>query len=216
MDQVLQGRIELLAKRKPKQLLAGITCLMVACGLAYGAIMGSYAESLEGIRPWQILFSALKVPLLLLATFSLSLPSFYVANSMLGLRPDFGQAIRALLACQAALTIVLAGLGPLTLFCYICGASYTQALAFNSLMFGLSSLSVQILLRRLYKPLVARNGRHVWMVRAWLVIYTFVGIQMGWVLRPFIGSPGLPTRFLREEAWGNAYLEVLGIFLSML
>ena len=27
------------------------------------------------------------------------------------------------------------------------------------------------------------------MLRTWLVIYVFVGIQMGWVLRPFVGSP---------------------------
>ena len=27
------------------------------------------------------------------------------------------------------------------------------------------------------------------MLRTWLVIYVFVGIQMGWVLRPFIGDP---------------------------
>ena len=216
MDEILQGRIESLATRRPKKLLAGIVCVMFVCGLAYGAVMGSYAESFVGFRPWQMFFSAIKVPLLLLATFLLSLPSFYVANSMLGLRADFGQAIRAVLTCQAALTIVLAGLGPLTIFFYTCGVSYTQALAFNSLMFGLASLSVQVLLRRLYQPLIERDRRHIWMVRAWLLIYTFVGIQMGWILRPFIGSPGLLTTFLREEAWGNAYLEVIGVFYHML
>ncbi len=215
MDEVLHGRIETLATKKPKKLLAGIVCLMVVCGLAYGAVMGSYAESIADIRPWQMLYSATKVPILLVATFLLSLPSFYIANSMLGLRDDFGQAIRALLTCQAALTIVLAGFGPLTLFCYACGATYSQALVFNGLMFGLASLAVQVLLRRLYQPLIVRDVRHLWMVRTWLAIYTFVGIQMGWILRPFIGSPDLPTGFLREEAWGNAYLEVFGILYRL-
>ena len=27
------------------------------------------------------------------------------------------------------------------------------------------------------------------MLRTWIVIYVFVGIQMGWVPRPFIGDP---------------------------
>jgi hypothetical protein len=50
------------------------------------------------------------------------------------------------------------------------------------------NLSVQLLLRRLYRPLIQQDPRHRWMVPAWIVIYSFVGIQMGWVLRPFIGS----------------------------
>jgi hypothetical protein len=40
------------------------------------------------------------------------------------------------------------------------------------------------------------------------LIYAFVGIQMGWVLRPFIGQPGVPTTFFRPGAWGNAYVEL--------
>jgi hypothetical protein len=46
------------------------------------------------------------------------------------------------------------------------------------------------------------------LLRGWLVIYAFVGIQMGWVLRPFVGVPGRPVTFFREGAWGNAYEEV--------
>ena len=212
-DEVLRGRVETLAAKRPVLLNIAILCLMVVCG--YGAVMGSYAESISAIRPRQVLYSATKVPFLLLATFALSLPSFYVANTMLGLHADFGRALRALLSAQSALTLVLAGLAPFTLFWYGCGATYSQALAFNSLMFGLSSLSVQVLLKRLYLPLIERDSRHAWMVRVWLVIYTFIGIQMGWVLRPFIGSPNLGTAFFREEAWGNAYLEIFDLFYRL-
>ena len=31
---------------------------------------------------------------------------------------------------------------------------------------------------------------------------------MGWMLRPFLGDPDSPTRFFREDTWGNAYLIV--------
>jgi hypothetical protein len=54
----------------------------------------------------------------------------------------------------------------------------------------------------------ARNRRHRVLLRTWLVVYAFVGIQMGWVLRPFVGAPGMPVQFFREEAWGNAYVIV--------
>jgi hypothetical protein len=197
-------------------MVAGIIALMICCGLIYGSVMGSWAKTLDTIRPWQMFFSGVKVPLLLSATFLLSLPSFYVANTMLGLQQDFGDALRSLLATQAALTIVLAALSPFTLFWYVSGAEYDQALAFNALMFGIASLAVQLLLRKLYRPLIQRNRLHIWMVRTWLLIYSFVGIQMGWVLRPFIGSPDRPTTFFREDAWGNAYLVIYELFHKLL
>ena len=32
-----------------------------------------------------------------------------------------------------------------------------------------------------------------------------VGIQMAWLLRPFVGNPDLPVQFFRREGFGNAY-----------
>ena len=52
------------------------------------------------------------------------------------------------------------------------------------------------------------------MLRAWLVIYVFVGIQMGWVLRPFVGNPVAPVQFFREGSWSNAYEVVLQMMLG--
>src|SRR4029079_17896334 len=46
--------------------------LLLSCGLAYGAAMGSFG-GLAGDRAWQLAYSAAKVPLLLLATPALSL-----------------------------------------------------------------------------------------------------------------------------------------------
>ena len=35
--------------------------------------------------------------------------------------------------------------------------------------------------------------------RIWLLVYGIVGAQMGWILRPFIGSPDMPWTFFRER-----------------
>ena len=43
------------------------------------------------------------------------------------------------------------------------------------------------------------------MLRTWIFIYVFVGIQMAWVLRPFVGDPLRPVQFFREDSWSNAY-----------
>jgi hypothetical protein len=196
-----------LAARSPWRAVLELALLVVVFGGAYGAVMGTYAGP-SGPRVTQMVFSATKVPLLLLVTFVISLPSFFVLNTLLGVRDDFGEAVRALVATQAALTIILASLAPITAFWYVSVQGYRHAILFNAAMFAVASFAAQFLLRRLYRPLIERNPKHRLLLRAWLVVFAFVGIQMGWVLRPFIGNPAMPTRFFREGAWGNAYVEV--------
>ena len=175
-------------------------------GIVYGTAMGLY--SLGHGRAMQIVFSAVKVPLLLIGTFALSLPSFFVMNTLLGVRDDFRDALRAHVQAQASLTLVLCSLAPFTLTWYASSDFYPHAILVNAVMFGIASLAAQLVLKRLYRPLIARNPRHRTLLRAWLVLYAFIGIQLGWVLRPFIGKPGSAVTFFREGAWGNAYIEV--------
>jgi hypothetical protein len=185
--------------------------LAVVCGMAYGAVMGSF-----GARGLQAVYSALKVPLLLAATVALSLPSFFIVNTLLGLRNDFAQAVRAVVAAQAALAVVLVSLAPLTAFWYASSNNYRGAILFNGLMFGVASVAAQVPLRAAYRPLVARDPKHRAMVRVWVVVYAFLGVQMGWVLRPFIGDPNGPVQFFRSGAWDNAYVVVAGMIWQYL
>jgi hypothetical protein len=178
-------------------------CLLVF-GMTYGAAMGSFG-GLYGGRAWQIVFSAVKVPLMLLTTFAIGLPSFFVVNTLFGLRRDFIESLRALVAAQAGMAIVLASLAPFTLFWYASSDDYESAILFNGVMFAVASFAGQKLLRDYYRPLVLRNPRHRPMLWTWLVLYIFIGIQMGMVLRPFVGAPGVPVQFFRSGAWENAY-----------
>ncbi len=187
--------------------LLWLLILLIACGLFYGAVMGTYS-GLAPERLHQPLYSGVKVPLLLLATFLLCLPSFFVINTVAGVRDDFGEVLRAIVATQSCITVVLAGLAPITVFWYLSCANYRQAVLFNAVMFGIASASAQIIVRRYYGPLVRRSSRHRQLLWAWFFLYAFVGIQMAWILRPFIGAPNMPVSFFRSEAWGNAYVVV--------
>jgi hypothetical protein len=196
-------------------LLGSLTLAVVVYGMFYGGVMGTYG-GIAGSRIWQVVYSAVKVPFLLFATFLLSLPSFFVTNTLLGLRSDFPRVIRALMSTQAGLTVILSALAPFTAFWYVSGSAYQPAILFNGVMFGVASFSAQWMLRRSYVPLVRANPRHRWMLRTWLVIYVFVGIQMGWVLRPFIGDPSTPVQFFREGSWSNAYEVVFQMIWDVL
>lgn len=206
-DALLRGHDWATRSQRALWAVPQLIVLIVFSGLGYGAVMGTFS-GLEPERLLQIVYSALKVPLLLGATFALSLPSFFVLNTLLGVRNDFGEAIRALMATQAGLSMILLSLAPFTALWYLSNADYEQAVLFNGVMFGAASLAAQIILRRYYAPLIARNPRHRVLLRSWLGLYAFVGIQMGWILRPFIGYPGMEVQFFRSDTWGNAYLIV--------
>ena len=211
-DDVLRCRWR--SERAGMRDVARLTALIVVFGMLYGAMMGSYGGVLSPAA-LQMLFAALKLPLLLLATFALSLPSFFVLNSLAGLRADFAAAVRALAATQAGLAVILSSLAPFTLLWYASVEDYQTAVVFNAVMFAVASFSAQWILRSHYGPLIRKNSHHRWMLRAWLVVYAFVGIQMGWVLRPFIGDPAQPVQFFRPEAWGNAYVVVSKLLWKM-
>lgn len=181
---------------------------LVFSGALYGAVLGSWSTRWE-----QMLFSAIKVPILLTFTGVVCLPSFYVGNTVLGLRDDFVRACRGLLAAQATLAIALASLSPVTAFLYASKVSYAGATLTNGVMFLGALLASQVTLARHYRPLIARNPKHKVTLVAWMLLFQFVAIQLAWTLRPFIGSPGMVTEFLRPESFTNAYVDAVEAML---
>jgi hypothetical protein len=184
--------------------------MVLIFGSLYGAFMGTFHLD-SPHRLLQVLYSGVKVPLLLFATSAVCLPGFFVLNTVLGLRDDLRAALRAILTGQAAFGVTLASLAPLTRFWYFSSDSYRAALLFNAGAFAVGALAGQMVMLRHYRPLIRRNRIHRVTLVAWLVLYAFVGMQMGWMLRPFIGSPNMPTTFFRQEPFTNAYVVILGL-----
>lgn len=180
---------------------------MLVAGPLYGAVMGSYGLVSEE-RWLMVLYAAVKMPLLMLATGGLCLPGFFVLTTVLGLREDLGRSLRAILGGQAALVVVLASLAPVTRLVYTSGIGHPRAVLFNALMFALATALAQLVLWRAYRGLIHKDRRHLLMLWGWLLLYAFVGIQMGWMLRPFIGAPDQPVTFFRAEPFSNAYVVI--------
>jgi hypothetical protein len=203
-----EGRFSVSRDAMPWRFLAAF---LVAGGFLYGAVMGMY-----NARLLQALYSGTKVPLLLVVSSVICLPSFFVLNTLLGLREDFAAALKGVVAAQATLAVTLVALAPLTAFFYATTRAYDFSIVMNGVMFFIAAVAGQITLSRHYRALIGKNPLHRFGRISWLVIYIFVAIQMGWVLRPFLGSSGLATTFFREDAWSNAYVVVLGRVWSVL
>ncbi len=181
--------------------------MVLTFGPIYGGLMGSYQlDSAE--RLLQVLYAGSKVPLLLFATSVICLPGFFVLNTLLGLRDDLRESLQAILAGQAGLSVTLAALGPLTRFWYFTTENYRAALLFNVAMFAIATLAGHLIMLRYYRPLIRRHRHHRIALLGWIGLYAFVGVQMGWTLRPFIGSPDLAVAFFRDEPFSNAYVVV--------
>lgn len=187
--------------------LSLLTAIFAAGSLA-GVCIGAFALDTPD-RVLGVFFTAIKIPLLLLATAAVTLPGFFVISTILRLREDWPDVLRAILRGQAALACSLAALAPITLFVYISGINYRGALIWNVLTFSAAAFVAQIIMRRAYAPLIARNPLHRRTLVLWTILYAFVGIQMGWTLRPFIGNPGTFPTFFRDEPFSNAYVVVL-------
>ena len=186
--------------------------------MVYGAIMGSFGlwtggQPLEnGVV--QVLYSAIKVPLLIGLTFVLGLPSLFVFYTLAGLTDDFYRVLSILFSTQMVFGLVLISFAPFTLLFYASSGAYISGILFNGVVFGLALLVWQGTLRKWFRELVASNSRHRLILWIWFLLYTFTGVQMGWVLRPFIGNPGSETTFFREDGWGNAWMELWEIMLA--
>lgn len=80
----------------------------------------------------------------------------------------------------------------------------------NVAVFGVGGLFAVAYLYR------AVGGRRR-VVAVWLGVFALVGPQMGWVLRPFVGSPGLPFTWFRprEGSFVEAVVRAVGQLVGL-
>ncbi len=193
---------------RPRWWLYPFTVLIA--GAIYGGTMGSWSIA-SPERLLLIPYAAIKVPMLILITTAICLPGYFVLSTVIGLRSDFRAALGAIAAGQAAVTLALCSLAPVTRFVYFSGVGHAGALVLSAAMFALSTCVGYAVMLRRYRPLLEKSRRHRVMLAAWITMYVFVGIQMGWMLRPFVGTPGMPVAFVRPEPLSNAYVAVAKI-----
>lgn len=90
--------------------LAGCAALTFFSTCAYGAIIGSFA----GVE--QALLAALKLPLVVLGSAAICLPSFYVFQCLMGARLSLRQAAQSIALLAAAASLILLACAPIVWF----------------------------------------------------------------------------------------------------
>lgn len=172
----------------------------------YGAVMGS-SHSL-----WQTLSSAAKLPLLFLATLFVCVPSLYFFSLLFGSNQSLSQSLTVILTAITVTAVLLLSCAPITLFFLLTAAGQYQF--FKLLNVGIFAIAGLMGIVFLYQGIKVVSGSETegaglrkWVLVAWMFVYAFVGSQMAWTFRPFIGSPDYPFELFRQLG-GNFYANV--------
>jgi hypothetical protein len=193
----------------PGQRLLCLFVLAAGCG-AFGAAVGSWRD------PLQAGFTALKLPLVVFLTMLGNALLNGMLAPLLGLNLSFRQTFQLILICQTLLALILGSFSPLAGFMVwntpplgAIGTAGSHSLLLLGLVCAIAFAGVAAHWR-LYRFLNglapgSPAGRRVFW--AWLGANLFLGTQIAWVLRPFVGSPGLPVAFLRPDALKGSFLE---------
>ncbi len=173
----------------------------------YGAIIGS-SHSIA-----QALSSAVKLPIFYLLTLIICFPTLFFFNVLFGSRSSVQQHFVVLLTAISVISVLLFSFAPVTLFFLITAPnSYQFFKLLNVLIFAIAgSFGVKFLydgMQLLSQQDEIGKSTRVTILRFWLLLYAFVGVQLGWFLRPFFGDPN--TKFeLFRKVYGNFYLDVV-------
>lgn len=175
----------------------------------YGATMGTYVGGL------QILYSAVKVPMLLLISLYLAMPTYYVLYTLLGGKRTLGQTVMLLLSGFTIMSTVLLALVPVNLFFIITTTKSSETYAFTVLLnvavfalIGFFALTYFIKGAKILYRDSSENWQPAFLLGS--VILMFVGTQLAWVLRPYFNYyPG----FIRPLE-SNFYTAVLGLIVE--
>jgi hypothetical protein len=197
-----------------------ITVIILGAG-AYGAAMGWWRD------PWQALFVAVKFPLIILLVSSGNALLNAMLAPLLGLNITLRQSLLAVLMSFAITAAIMGAFAPLTGFVVWNAPPMTPDVKSTStyafikvthvLVIAFAGIAGNVRLYQLLTRLSTGDRRVARRVLcAWLAGNLFLGSQLTWIARPFIGSPQLPVAFLREGAFqGNFYENVFATIMHL-
>lgn len=189
-----------------------VAVISVGAG-CYGAAMGWWRD------PQQALYVAIKFPLIILLTTVGNALINAMFAPLLGLNIPFRQSFCAIVMSFAIAAAILGAFSPLIAFMIwnappisvqtVSGATYDFIKLANVAVIAFAGMTGNVRLFQLLTRLGGSKAVAFRVLFAWLVGNLFLGSQLSWILRPFIGSPDLPVEFFRATALdGNFYENV--------
>ncbi|HLB74154.1 MAG TPA: hypothetical protein VJJ98_09055 [Sedimentisphaerales bacterium] len=186
--------------------IAGQYILLNLFALIYGVVMGCY----NGLE--QAVSSGIKVPAFLTLTLLVCFPVFYIIQFVLGSKLGLLHMLNVILNGFLMVSLIMVAFAPIVIFFLITGDNYAFIKLLHVAIFSVSGFfgakTMVEALRYCCEKSKVYPKVGVVVFRFWVVILAFVGMQLAWNLRPFIGNRGMKFELFRERE-GNFYLSVI-------
>jgi len=180
--------------------------LLAFFAFLYGVSMGAYHSVAQAV------VAGLKVSVLFLLVLTICFPAFFIIQYILGSRLAIWQMISIVLSGFLLTTAIMLSFIPVTVFFLLTGGNYYFLQLLHIAVFLLSGIfGMKIIvdaLRHACEKRTVYPQTGVVVFRFWVVIMAFVGIQLAWNLRPFMGDRGEPFQLFREYE-GNFYAALI-------
>jgi len=203
------------------RVLGYVAVIFIGAGL-YGAAMGWWRS------PRQAGYNLIKFPLVILITTLGNALLNGMLAPLLGLNLRFRQSLMLVLMSFTIACAILGAFAPIVFFIIwntpsltgqtqIPWATYNFVQLTQVVIIAFAGIAANVRLLRLLEALGGSKQVARKTLFAWLAGNLFLGSQLCWILRPFIGSPGLPVEFLRPNALeGNFYETVFRAVVQLL
>jgi hypothetical protein len=194
-----------------RDLLSLAAFVVFACGL-YGTVLAGWRS------PRLAAYVAIKLPVLFLGT-TLSVAVFnWMTASVLGSGLSFRSTLLVALASMTMGCWILLSLVPVALFFLISGASYAGThdelrtshnliLMTHIVILAIAGVAGNAALLNGLRRVVNARCYVRTLFAFWLTAFAFVGCQLSWILRPFVGSPFYPVAFMRPDCLDRNFYE---------
>jgi len=194
-----------------KDLLHLVAFVVVVCAL-YGAVLAGWRS------PRLSLYVAVKLPMLFLGTTAVVTVFNWITANALGCGLSFRTTVFLAFASMAIACWILLSLVPVALFFMTSGVptagthdevryAHNAILVTHIVILALAGFGGNAALlkglRRIVRPRSPARG----LFCLWIAAFAFVGCQMSWILRPFVGSPFYPVAFMRPDCLDRNFYE---------
>lgn len=188
-----------------RKLRYAATTIVVLAGF-FGLVAGAYSGAAQAAS------AGIKLPFLFFATFAVCFPAFFVVQVLVGSRLRLLQVAVLVLGALALSSVLLAAFVPITLFFLVTGANYYFQHLLNIALAGVAGVFGMYALHDGLSLVCDKRGvyprKALTIMRAWALLFAFVGIQLAWSLRPFLGDRNQPFRVLGHYE-GNFYAAII-------
>jgi hypothetical protein len=206
IDLLLRDRRAMLARLRDGADLAAVLRTMIATIAIAMAIVGAALGSYRG--GIQIAYAAIKLPIVLLGTAALSAPALSAIGAALGRPSRLAADLALVMAALAFSALLLAACTPLILLARAIDLDYHRTILATVAMFALAGGAALHLICRG----VALEAEAGWRtaVAGMCVVFSLVGGQLAWALRPYLVRPRTPEPMFVRDVEGSLLDAIAG------